>query len=149
MVDKDGRRMCYYCMQGYPKEILKYKPNDSVWRESYPPIPREEYVVFGLDFDTGKIEKYMTTDQIISEVKRLYGDKYKITSEIRPYLGSITNTITKETGPMIEVDCSFEYKVDDNSKRADLRFKLVGSNLNGLEPLEMGHNNMKSPLFIR
>ncbi|MBP6926803.1 MAG: hypothetical protein KBC08_00680, partial [Caldisericia bacterium] len=77
MVDKDGRRMCYYCMQGYPKEILKYKPNDPVWRESYPPIPREEYVVFGLDFDTGKIEKYMTTDQIISEVKRLYGEQHK------------------------------------------------------------------------
>ncbi len=149
MVDKDGRRMCYYCMQGYPKEILKYKPNDPVWRESYPPISRREYVVFGLDFDTGKIEKYMTTDQIISEVKRLYGDKYKITSEIEPYLGSITDTITKETGPMIEVDCSFEYKIDDNSKRADFRFKLVGANLNGLEPLEMGHNNMKSPIFIR
>ena len=147
MIDKDGRRMCYYCMQGYPKEILKYKPNDPVWRESYPPIPREEYVVFGLDFDTGKIEKYMTTDQIISEVKRLYGEQHKDIEILIKGFGGFLDGITKGTGPLITIGCAIIYKVNDSDKIVTYVYKFVGPKLNKLEVVEKDY--MMSPFFIR
>ena len=147
MVDKDGRRMCYYCMEGYPKEILKYKPNDPVWRESYPPIPREEYVVFGLDFDTGKIEKYMTTDQIISEVKRLYGEQHKNVEILIRGFGGVADGITKETGPLITIGCVIMHKIDESSKNITYVYKFVGSKLDKLEVVEKDY--MMSPFFIR
>ena len=147
MVDKDGRRMCYYCMQGYPKEILKYKPNDPVWRESYPPIPRREYVIFGLDFDTGKIEKYMTTDQIISEVKRLYGEQHKNVEILIRGFGGVADGITKGTGPLITIGCAIIYKVNDSNKIVTYVYKFVGPKLNKLEVVEKDY--MMSPFFIR
>ena len=151
MVDKDGRRMCYYCMQGYPKEILKYKPNDPVWRESYPPIPRREYIIFGLDFDTGKIEKYMDTDKINSEVQKYA--KLPIKSgdliTVAPY---ILDGFTKESGPMF----LFFYVVshfNENGMRLDpeeeFYFLARGSKPDKLEKMEIPISIMYKKEFIR
>ncbi len=155
MVDQNGRRMCYYYMEGHHKDILKYDIDDPEWKESYPPIPRREYVVFGLDFDTGKIEKYMTTDQIFSEIDRLYGKEYKITEKYIYHPGFVLDGATKETGTMIFFFCYFCYKniLHINSKIPDgisIMCKLSGPNLNKLEIKKMDNiNNTELLLFIR
>ena len=119
MVDKDGRRMCYYCMQGYPKEILKYKPNDPVWRESYPPIPRREYIIFGLDFDTGKIEKYMDTDKINSVAQGFAKLPIKAGDTIEIFTRTFDG-LTKEVGPMVLFLCDVTHYGSFTIESADL-----------------------------
>jgi len=151
MIDKDGRRMCYYCMQGYPKEILKYKPNDPVWRESYPPIPRREYVIFGLDFDTGKIEKCMDTDKINSEVQK-YAKLPIKTGDLVTVAPYILDGFTKESGPiflLLYVVTHF----DENGMRLDLEeefyFLARGSKPDKLEKVEIPIPMMFKQEFIR
>ncbi|HOR47491.1 MAG TPA: hypothetical protein PK717_07245, partial [Caldisericia bacterium] len=151
MIDKDGRRMCYYCMQGYPKEILKYKPNDPVWRESYPPIPRREYIIFGLDFDTGKIEKCMDTDKINSEVQK-YAKLPIKTGDLVTVAPYILDGFTKESGPiflLLYVVTHF----DENGMRLDLEeefyFLARGSKPDKLEKVEIPIPMMFKQEFIR
>ncbi|OQB75543.1 MAG: hypothetical protein BWX90_00067 [bacterium ADurb.Bin132] len=119
MIDQNGRRMCYYYMEGHHKDILKYKSNDPMWRESYPPIPRREYVVFGLDFDTGKIEKYMDTDKINSVVQGFVKLPIK-TGDLITIFARTLDGLTKEIGPMVLFFCDVTHNRSFTVESADL-----------------------------
>ncbi len=148
MIDQNGRRMCYYFMEGYHKDILKYN-NESLG------FPEDKLVIFGLDFDTGKIEKYMNEEQISSKIRELYKDRHKIKGASASTIGDIVNGITMETGPIIIVFCTIIHYQHDRDP-ADNRYdasgyfcKLVGQNLNKLEELGPEAEDINPPLFIR
>ncbi|MBP6928504.1 MAG: hypothetical protein KBC24_02900 [Caldisericia bacterium] len=125
MIDKNNKKMCYYIMEGYQKNVK----NDEK--------AKHEYIVFGLDFNTGNIKKYMDMNRINSEVKKFVKFPDKITDITISHAYTLDGlTFTKETGPTFFFRCLVRYKDTVNPSTKYMEFLIYGPNLDKLKKME-------------
>ncbi|HOU08090.1 MAG TPA: hypothetical protein PK835_03530 [Caldisericia bacterium] len=125
MIDKNNKKMCYYIMEGHQKNI---KNNEKA---------KHEYIVFGLDFNTGNIKKYMDMNRINAEVKKFVKFPDKITDITISHAYTLDGlTFTKETGPTFFFRCLVRYKDTVNPSTKYMEFLIYGPNLDKLKKME-------------
>ncbi|HOU08093.1 MAG TPA: hypothetical protein PLX04_08720 [Caldisericia bacterium] len=143
IIDDMGKRICYYCMTGYPEDF-----NFGTEQDGLPSLPKIEQIVFKLNFDSGEIEKCLTTDQIHSEIRRLYGDTHDTTKTFSFFYECVADGITKETGPVMIIIGAFPDQKKEVDDWAFFFCRVVGKNLDKLEKTGLDDKTKLNPSFF-